>query len=245
VSLPVKVTAIVAGAGRGERIGGKEGKQFLPLAGVPVLARSLANIAAVPEIDEIVLVVNADDIERASSEIIPAYGSGKKIRIVEGGERRQESVLRALRALSSHVEIVIVHDGARPLATPALFNRTIKALGDCDCDGIIAAVPVVETVKEVEGGWVIKTPDRQRLWAVQTPQCFRAPALIDAHERAFREGVWVTDDAALLERYRYRVRVVEGEMTNLKITYASDLTLAEALLAKGGLEIAEPDRPGI
>jgi 2-C-methyl-D-erythritol 4-phosphate cytidylyltransferase len=243
--MPMKAAAIIAGAGRGERVGRREGKQFLMLAGIPVLARSLLNVAAIPEVEEIALVVNADDIGRASDEIVPAYGSGKVIRVVECGEWRQESVQRALRALSSSVDIIVVHDGARPLATPALFQRAIRALGDCDCEGIIAAVPVVDTVKEVEGGWVIRTPDRRRLWAVQTPQCFRAPALLDAHERAFHEGVWATDDAALLERYRYRVRVVEGELTNLKITFASDLILAEALLGKGGLEVAEPGRPGI
>lgn len=245
MSMPPRATAIIAGAGRGERVGRREGKQFLMLAGVPLLARALSNAVAVPEIEEIALVVNAGDVERAADEIIRAYEWGKTIHVVEGGEQRQESVLRALRAISSPGDIVVVHDGARPLATPALFQRTIKALGDCDCDGIIAAVPVVDTVKEVEGGRVIRTPDRRRLWAVQTPQCFRAPALFDAHERAFREGVWATDDAALLERYGYRVRVVEGEATNLKITYASDLILAEALLERGGLEIAEPGRLGV
>lgn len=239
-----KAAAIIAGAGRGERLGIKQGKQFLALSGVPVLARSLLNVAAVPEVEEIVLVVNPDHVGRAASEIIP-FGQGKAISVVEGGERRQESVFRALRALSSHPGIVIVHDGARPLATPALFRRAMKALEDCNCEGIISAIPVVDTVKEVEGGWVIRTPDRQRLWAVQTPQCFRSEALLDAHERAYREGVWATDDAALLERYRYRVRVVEGELTNLKITYASDLILAEALLDKGGLDVAEPGGTGI
>ncbi len=243
--MTMKAAAVIAGAGRGERVGKKEGKQFLVLAGLPVLARSLANVASVPEVEEIVLVVNADDIERAADEIVPAYGGEKTVRVVEGGERRQESVLRALRAISSPADIVIVHDGARPLASPALFGRVIKALGDCDCEGIISAIPVVDTVKEVEGGWVIRTPDRQRLWAVQTPQCFRAAALLEAHERASQEIVWATDDAALLERYRYRVRVVEGELTNLKITYASDLVLAEALLMKGGLGVAEPGRPGV
>jgi len=242
--MPGKAAAIVAGAGRGERVGGTKGKQFLSLAGIPVLARSLLNVAAVPEVEEIVVVVNADDIERTTEEIIPVYGSSKVVSVVEGGEWRQESVFRALRTLSPDMDIIVVHDGARPLATPGLFQRAIKAMKDSDCEGIIAAIPMVDTVKEVEGGWIVRTPDRQLLWMVQTPQCFRSAALLDSHERAFREGVWATDDAALLERYRYRVRVVEGEVTNLKITYASDLVLAEALLAKGGLGIAEPGRSG-
>jgi len=243
--MPVRAAAIVAGAGRGERLGSKGGKQFLELAGVPLLARALLNAAAVDEVEEIVLVVNAEDIGRANEDILKAYEIEKVSGVVAGGEWRQESVFKALRALSSQTEIVVIHDGARPLATPALFRRAIKALQDSDCEGIIAAVPVVDTIKEVEGGWVVRTPDRNRLWAVQTPQCFRASALMDSHERAFREGVWATDDAALLERYRYRVRVVEGETTNLKITYVNDLALAEALLAEGGLEIADAHRPGL
>ncbi len=243
--MTARVAAIVAGAGRGERIGKKEGKQFLELAGVPVLARSLLNIAVTEEIQEIVLVVNAEDIERAGADIVSAYGLDKVTGVVEGGDRRQESVYRALRALPSSARMIVVHDGARPLATPELFRRCIKALDDADCEGIITAVPLVDTVKEVEGGWVLRTPDRMRLWAVQTPQCFLASALIDSHERAYREGVWATDDAALLERYRYRVRVVEGEVSNLKITYPSDLVLAEALLEKGGVEVVDPRRPGL
>jgi len=237
-----KTTAIVAGAGQGERIGSKGGKQFLKVAGIPVLARSLLNIESVPEVDEIILVVNAGEIERAREEIVGTYGLKKVANIVEGGEWRQDSVFKALRALSPGVEMVLVHDGARPLATPALFIRAIKALRDCE--GVITAVAVVDTVKEVEGGWVVRTPDRRRLWAVQTPQCFRSPALLDAHERASQEGVWATDDAALLERYGYRIRVVEGELTNLKITYPRDIILAEALLEEGGLEIAIPSGPG-
>jgi 2-C-methyl-D-erythritol 4-phosphate cytidylyltransferase len=184
-------------------------------------------------------------MERAASDIISAYGLDHMVTRVEGGEFRQESVYRALHALSSSADIIVVHDGARPLATPELFRRAIKTLGDSDCEGVITAVPVVDTVKEVEGGWVLRTPDRKRLWAVQTPQCFRSAALLDSHERAHREGVWATDDAALLERCRYRVRVVEGERTNIKITYPSDLTTAEALLEKGGLGVVEPDRPGL
>jgi 2-C-methyl-D-erythritol 4-phosphate cytidylyltransferase len=243
--MTARTAAIVAGAGRGERIGAGGGKQFLDLAGIPVLARSLLNVEAVPEVGEIVLVVNTEDLERASQEIIEAYGLSKVTNIVEGGEWRQESVFKALRILSPSAEVILVHDGARPLATPALFSQAIRALRDSDCEGVISAVPVVDTVKEVEGGWVLRTPERRRLWAVQTPQCFRSFPLMDAHEKAYQEGVWATDDAALLERYRYRVRVVEGELTNLKITFPSDLILAEALLKKGGLDVAVPGRPGL
>jgi 2-C-methyl-D-erythritol 4-phosphate cytidylyltransferase len=240
-----KTAAIVAGAGRGERIGTKGGKQFLKLAGIPVLARTLLNIQAVPEVGEIVLVVNGDDLGRAEKDIVEAFCLTKVRRIIEGGEWRQESVFRALRSLSSGVESIVVHDGARPLATPDLFSRVIRVLEECDCEGVISAIPVVDTVKEVEGGWVARTPERRRLWAVQTPQCFSSFALMDAHEKASQEGVWATDDAALLERYRYSVRVVEGELTNLKITFPRDMIIAEALLQKGGLEVAVPDRPGI
>lgn len=239
------IAAIVAGAGRGERIGKREGKLFLELAGIPVIARSLLNLEAVPEIEEVVLAVNGEDLDRAEGDLIKTYGLEKITRVVEGGEFRQESVFKALRAMSSQPEIIIVHDGARPLAAPALFKRTIRALQDSDCEGVITAMPVIDTIKEVEGGWVIRTPERRRLWSVQTPECFRSFALINAHEKANQEGVWATDDAALLERYRYRVRVVEGELTNLKITFPSDLIVAEALLEKGGLGIAVQGRAGI
>ncbi|OFW57830.1 MAG: 2-C-methyl-D-erythritol 4-phosphate cytidylyltransferase [Candidatus Solincola sediminis] len=238
------VAAIVAGAGRGERIGKREGKLFLELGGIPVIARSLLNLDAVPEIEEIVLAVNGEDLERADA-LIASIGLEKVARTVEGGEFRQESVFKALRSLSSNPEIIIVHDGARPLAPPSLFEKAVRALRESDCEGLITAVPVVDTIKEVEGGWVVKTPERRRLWAVQTPECFRAQALIDAHEKASQEGVWATDDAALLERYRYRVRVVEGEITNLKITFPIDLITAEALLKKGGLGVAVPRGTGL
>jgi 2-C-methyl-D-erythritol 4-phosphate cytidylyltransferase len=238
------IAAIVPGAGRGERIGRPDGKLFLELAGIPVIARTLLNLTAVKEIEEIILAVNAEDLAR-SEELVAGLGMENITRIVEGGEFRQESVLKALRALSSRPETVVVHDGARPLAGPGLFGRVIKALRESDCDGLITAVPVVETIKEVEGGWVLRTPERRRLWSVQTPECFLAFPLLDAHEKANQEGVWATDDAALLERYRYRVRVVEGEVTNLKITFPSDIVMAEALLERGGLDVALPDGPGI
>jgi 2-C-methyl-D-erythritol 4-phosphate cytidylyltransferase len=239
----MKVTAIVAGAGKGERLGREGGKQFLELKGIPVLARSLLNLEAVEGIADIILVVNAEDMERAGKKIVEAYGLSKVARIVQGGEWRQGSVFHALRVLPRDTEVVLVHDGARPLATPDLFSLTLRSLRDCE--GVITAVPLVDTVKEVEGGWVVRTPERRRLWAVQTPQCFRREALLDAHERAHREGVWATDDAALLERYGYRVRVVEGELTNIKITYPRDVVMAEALLEKGGLAVVHPGGAGV
>jgi 2-C-methyl-D-erythritol 4-phosphate cytidylyltransferase len=238
------IAAIVAGAGRGERIGRPEGKLFLKLAGIPVIARTLINLNAVRGIEEIVLAVNGEDQDRME-DLIESLEMEISTRVVEGGEFRQESVFKAMRALSSKPEIIIVHDGARPLAPPTLFEGVIKVLKESDCEGLITAVPVVETIKEVEGGWVLRTPERRRLWTVQTPECFRSFALLDAHEKADQEGVWATDDAALLERYHYRVRVVEGEVTNLKITFPSDIIMAEALLEKGGLGVAVPGRAGL
>lgn len=235
----MNTVAVVAGAGRGERLAREGGKQFLVLAGIPVLARSLINLQSCEEVSGIIVAVNPGEVERAEREIVEPYGLTKVIKVVEGGEHRQDSVYRALKALPGDEELVLVHDGARPFAGPSLFRRVIAAMRDTD--GVIAAVPVVDTIKEVEGGWVIRTPERRRLWAVQTPQCFRAFALLDSHERARREGVWATDDASLLERYRYRVRVVRGEVTNIKITYPSDLVVAEALLSAG--MISDPQAP--
>ncbi|MEO1134065.1 MAG: 2-C-methyl-D-erythritol 4-phosphate cytidylyltransferase, partial [Cyanobacteria bacterium J06639_1] len=156
---------------------------------------------------------------------------------IEGGSSRQESVYRGLlhlKTLDVPVERVAVHDGARCLATPDLFDRCNAALDECD--GAIAAIPVKDTIKQVKSSEsseelrIDSTPDRSLLWAAQTPQCFRFELLLAAHERARQEGWEVTDDASIFERAGLPVRVVAGEETNLKMTTPLDLTIASAIL---------------
>jgi 2-C-methyl-D-erythritol 4-phosphate cytidylyltransferase len=152
---------------------------------------------------------------------------GSAATVVAGGDTRQQSVANGLARISA--DTVVVHDAARPLLTPGLVERVVAALEDVD--GAIAAVPVGETVKRAEAGYVTATIDRSALWLAQTPQAFRTEVLAAAHERASAEGFESTDDAQLVERYGGRVAVVESSPANLKITYAEDFEVAEAVLA--------------
>jgi 2-C-methyl-D-erythritol 4-phosphate cytidylyltransferase len=188
---------------------------------VPVLRRSLfllldagckPVVAAVPED----LVADASELAADLSEV----------KLVTGGSSRQESVAKGLAWIDS--EIVVVHDAARPLAPAGLVSKALDALGDRD--GAVVALPMDETLKEVEAGAVVATVDRSRLWTVQTPQVFRASILRLAHERARVDGFAGTDDAQLVERSGGKIAVVEGERSNLKLTYEEDFELAERWL---------------
>lgn len=223
---------IIVAAGRGSRMGRKTPKQFLELAGEPVLVHTLRGVAACPDIDGILIALPPEEMSSFSSLFERAVPS---VRIVAGGGERQESVFNALQAIDRlHTDIIVVHDGVRPLVTGADFSRVIARARETGA--AILACPVRDTVKEVEGDRIVRTLDRQRLYLAQTPQAFRADILIEAHERARREGIMATDDAALVERCGHPVVVVEGSPYNIKITWPEDLLLAEALLRlRGGL----------
>ncbi len=196
---------------------------------MPILVHSLLALERCPSVDRVVIVVNSEDVEWIKEEMLPRYPLKKTVTVEAGGSQRQYSVYNALKTLPRGVRRVVVHDGARPLASPDLFERTMAALGDCD--GVVPAVPCRDTIKEVSSDRVVRTHERSRLRQVQTPQAFRFEALRDAHTRASREGYLATDDSALLERYNYTIKVVEGERSNIKITYPEDLVIAQALLS--------------
>jgi 2-C-methyl-D-erythritol 4-phosphate cytidylyltransferase len=201
----LSVVGIVPAAGAGERLGADVPKAFAVLGGRPMVEWSLDVLREV--CDRVVVAVPPDRVRPPD--------------MVAGGRTRSESVKEALRA-APEATIVVVHDAARPLVTADLVRRCIGALEGFD--GAIAASPVADTVKEVEGGLVLRTPDRDRLWAAQTPQVFRADVLRKAVGDA-------TDDASLVEALGGRVRVVEGPRENFKITSPLDLRVAEMLLA--------------
>jgi 2-C-methyl-D-erythritol 4-phosphate cytidylyltransferase len=220
----MSVAVILLAAGRGERFGGDVPKAFVDLQGRPLLGRAMDTVHAC-SIDQ-VLVTAPDGFEEAARELV-----GPHPRVFPGGPTRQESVaaaLRLLRADALAVETVLVHDVARPLASPALFGSVTAAVGDAD--GAVPGVPVADTVKRVVDDVVVETPPRSSLVAVQTPQAFQVEVLERAHHVAAREGFAGTDDATLLERIGCRVAVVPGEPGNLKITTPEDLVLAAALL---------------
>lgn len=220
--------AIIAAAGKSKRMGGNR-KQFIPLAGIPVLARTLQVFESCPSIDKIILVVEAQDKEYILKELLTNYPCGKISQVTEGGEKRQDSVINGLQLLPRETEKVVVHDGARPLVTPDLISQTIEAFNDWD--GVVVAVPVKDTIKEVGAKEeIVQTLERHFLWAAQTPQVFLPEKLMSAHQKARMEGFYGTDDAILMERAGYKLRVIMGSYENIKITTPEDMTVAEAIL---------------
>jgi len=227
------VDAILAAAGRGRRMGETPTrKQFLFLGGRPLLSHCLEALRACPQVRRIILAVSPEDLLWVRREWLPRHAGDARVELVEGGAERQDTVANALMLVSGDCEAVLIHDGARPLAAPGLFRRCIEALPGFD--GVVPVVPCRDTVKEVREGLVVRTLDRGVLFNAQTPQVFRREALLDSYRRARTDGFTSTDDAALLERYGYRVRVVEGETANLKVTFPEDLAMAEALLRGRG-----------
>ena len=218
------VAAVVVAAGRGERLGMPD-KILLPLAGRPMLAHVLDAVEGAA-VDAIVLVVGGHT--RAAVEDLVVAGPWRKIgAIVPGGERRQDSVAAGVAAVPPAAEVVVIHDGARPLAPPALFDRCVAAAAAAGA--AIAAVPVADTLKRVEGTRITSTVDRAGLWAAQTPQAFRRALLVDAIARCDDRSV-MTDEAGLCEALGIPVEVVLGSPSNLKVTRPEDLPVAEALL---------------
>jgi 2-C-methyl-D-erythritol 4-phosphate cytidylyltransferase len=219
------VWAIVPAGGQGVRMGRK--KPGLPLAGQPILRWTLDVLEATPVIAQVLVAVPAEDVETWRREFA---GCPKVGAVVAGGAERQDSVRLALAAVPPEVEWIAVHDGVRPCITADLVERVVA---EARVHGAaIAALPVHETVKRAADGWVTETVERNGLWAVQTPQVFRADLLREAHRRAAPDGVHGTDDAALVERLGAPVRLVIGLAGNVKITRPEDLPLAEALLAR-------------
>jgi 2-C-methyl-D-erythritol 4-phosphate cytidylyltransferase/2-C-methyl-D-erythritol 2,4-cyclodiphosphate synthase len=222
-----RVAAVVPAAGRGERFGAGGPKALVPLRGRPLVAHVVAALGAARAVDAIVVAAPADAVETVGRVARGAAGD-KIAAVVPGGADRQASVARGLAAMPDGVEVVLVHDGARPLVSVALIDAVA---GAAFRDGAAtAAVAVDETLKRGADGWVETTVDRTGLYRIQTPQAFGRALLETAHREAERAGFRGTDDAALVERLGRPVRLVPGTATNLKITTPADLELAEALL---------------
>jgi 2-C-methyl-D-erythritol 4-phosphate cytidylyltransferase len=217
-----KVTAIVVAAGEGRRFG--SAKQFALLRGRSVLDRSLTEYEAHPEVDEIVLVLPE---EADGSEYRQRYA--KVVAVVGGGPRRQDSVARGFeRADCGPEDIVLVHDGVRPLVGRGVISRVIAKARECGA--AIPVVPVDDTIKETSAGMVVRTLERRRLQRVQTPQGFSRQVLERALQKAGEDGFYGTDEAALVERTGHQVAAVAGDPRNIKITSPADLKAAEAFL---------------
>jgi 2-C-methyl-D-erythritol 4-phosphate cytidylyltransferase len=229
----MKATVLVPAAGMGRRMGASINKQYLNLAGKPILAHTLALFEQHPQIEHIYPIVPREEISYCQQQIIDRYGFTKVRRIVSGGAERQDSVRHGLQALADDDlaqpdRIVLIHDGVRPLFNPLLLPELITIiakLGAC-----VVGVPVKDTIKEVAGGLVCTTPERQRLWQAQTPQGFRYQLLAAAFQQAAAEQFLGTDDASLLERSGQPVAMLRGDYRNIKVTTPEDLVVAAAFL---------------
>ena len=228
-----RVGVIVPAAGQGARMGALMPKQYLELAGLPVLGHTLRVLTSSPAVNELVLVCPPGEEDYCRNMILAPLGIPKISAIVPGGKERQESVYNGLLALSAATELVVIHDGARPLLRREHLEAVLAAATEWGAATL--AVPVKDTVKLAGANLLVdSTLPRERLWLTQTPQAFAYSLLIKAHRQAMQDGFLGTDDAALVEALGEPVRLVEGSYSNLKITTAEDLLIAEALLEVRG-----------
>ena len=223
--LPLKrCGAVIVAAGSASRMGGID-KVMAPLGGEPVILRTVRAFQETDAIREIVIVTREDLIMPVSDL---CAGLDKVEAVVVGGGSRQESVWLGLNALSKGMELAAIQDGARPLVTPALIDRTVRAAHSYGAAA--PAIPVKDTIKVEKSGLIESTPDRSTLRAVQTPQVFDFDLLRGALQKARNDGAEVTDDCSAVERLGMKIRLVEGEERNLKVTTPLDLKIAELLL---------------
>ncbi|MBE5866899.1 MAG: 2-C-methyl-D-erythritol 4-phosphate cytidylyltransferase [Lachnospiraceae bacterium] len=241
-------TAIVLSAGTGKRMGGPVAKQYMLLKDKPVLWYSLNAMEQSKVIDDCVLVTGAEDIPYVKDEIVEKYGFSKVSAIVAGGSERYFSVLNALRVIARRKEqgtnetaYVFIHDGARPFVTEQILEDTYRAVQQYRA--CVAAVPSKDTIKIADAeGFVAETPSRKYVWSIQTPQVFEADLVIGAYEKLnnhlsklLEEGVSITDDAGVVELFSdCRVKLVEADYTNIKITTPEDIRTAESFLQDNG-----------
>lgn len=219
---------LIPAAGSGKRMGADRNKLLIDLAGETIFAWTLKAAQASPSIAWIGIM--CQPIDRPDFEAIAQnLHLTKPVVFIQGGDTRQASVYNGLQALPPEADRVLIHDGARCLATPDLFDRCTAEL--VTCPGLIAAIPVKDTIKQVDANQIVSnTPDRATLWAAQTPQGFEVATLKACHDRGLAENWEVTDDAALFERCGLPVKIVMGEETNLKVTTPQDLAIAEFIL---------------
>jgi 2-C-methyl-D-erythritol 4-phosphate cytidylyltransferase len=231
------VHVLVPAAGAGPRHGAAINKQYLELGDRPILAHTLARLAALPEVTTIRVIVPAAECDYCRQEVVARYALAKLAGVVAGGAERQDSVRNGLDACgAADDDLIMIHDGVRPFFPGAALPALLAAAGRTGAG--ILAIPAQDTIKEVEEGTVVRTLERSRLWQVQTPQAFRAGVIRTAHQQALAAGFTGTDDASLVEWCGGAVGVVPGSPYNFKITTPADLALARALLAAGEVSLS-------
>lgn len=218
--------AVIAAGGSGTRFGTDMPKQFVDVLGIPVIAHTISKFQDCGYIDRIVISVHRDYVVFCN-DIVRRFGYSKVVSIIEGGATRQESVFKALKVLDT--DYVLIHDAARPAIDAETIERCCMELKNCKACAVGARV--VDTVKvSDDGDFITGTLDREKLWLIQTPQCFQREFILMCHQNAVFDRLTVTDDCMLAEHYGTKVKLVEGSRSNIKITDYSDLSVAEVIL---------------
>lgn len=219
---------VIVAAGTGSRMKMGINKQFIKLEGKEIIAYTIEKFYNNSNIEDIVVVVKEDESEFFKKEILDKYNF-KNIKIAYGGKERQDSVYNGLKSLDKKCDIVLIHDGARPFVSDKIIYNCIEEVKEHKA--IVVGVPVKDTIKIIDNDKnIVDTPNRSVLWAVQTPQTFDYNILIDAYKDAFKSGFYGTDDAMLVERIGYKVKMVEGSYNNIKITTKEDLSVGSQIL---------------
>ena len=219
---------VIVAAGTGSRMKMGINKQFIKLEGKEIIAYTIEKFYNNSNIEDIVVVVKEDESEFFKKEILDKYNF-KNIKIAYGGKERQDSVYNGLKSLDKKCDVVLIHDGARPFVSDKIIYNCIEEVKEHKA--IVVGVPVKDTIKIIDNDKnIVDTPNRSVLWAVQTPQTFDYNILIDAYKDAFKSGFYGTDDAMLVERNGYKVKMVEGSYNNIKITTQEDLSVGSQIL---------------
>ena len=224
----MSTAALIVAGGSSRRFGGEVPKQFLRVAGRPLLAWTIKRFEEAGSIDSVVVVVAEEYLLHTGEKVVGPYDFRKVSKITIGGESRQESVMNGLNALPGSTSIVAIHDGARPMVKPADIDRVVAEAKSSRA--AILAAPVRDTVKRVTGGYVMATLDRSNLYAAQTPQVFQFDLILEAHRKAAGSERSATDDAALIEAAGFSIRIVEPTGPNPKVTGKTDLEMIRPIL---------------
>jgi len=228
-----RVYTVVPAAGSAARMGLGYSKAYVDVAGKPLLARTVLSLLASPFIDQLTVAVRPDEVALAGSEIVGKLDLADRVKVIGGGEVRQQTVDNLLAAVPPGRDLVLIHDGARPLVSTNLIHEVLQSA--VEWGAAIAAIPITDTIKEsMDGGKTVsRTVERSKLFRAQTPQAFHRDIILSAHRRARKEGWEVTDDASLLEQMGHKIRIVTGEERNIKVTTLDDLELVRWIVQSG------------